>query len=150
MASIAVSSSLVPGHVVVVLHGELDCTDATPLARALSDTATSGSRIIADLTELAFMDCSGLHALVSAGGQARRAGGYLVLTAPQQSVVRLLSLTGASRLLPVYTSVAEAANDTGRAPARAGPEQADGEVSAANGEPSPAGSRYLAMGITHG
>ena len=31
--------------------------------------------------DVAFMDCSGLSALVSAGGQARRAGGDLVLAA---------------------------------------------------------------------
>lgn len=40
MASIALSSSLVPRHVVVVLRGELDVTDAMLFARALSDAAT--------------------------------------------------------------------------------------------------------------
>jgi hypothetical protein len=37
MASIALSSSPVPGYVVVVLRGELDVPDATRFARALSD-----------------------------------------------------------------------------------------------------------------
>jgi anti-sigma B factor antagonist len=86
MAGIALSSSLVPGHVVVVLRGELDVTDATRFARALPVAATSGFRVIVDLAGLAFMDCSGLSALVSARGQARRAGGDLALAAPQQPV----------------------------------------------------------------
>ena len=79
MASIALSSSLVPGHVVVVLRGELDITDAVRFARALSVPAASGSRVIVDLAGLAYMDCSGLSALVSASRRARSVGGDLAL-----------------------------------------------------------------------
>jgi len=150
MASIAVSSSLGPGHVVVVLRGELDVTGATRFARALSVAAASGSRVIVDLAGLAFMDCRDLSALVSAVGQARRAGGDLVLAAPQQPVARLLSLIDLTGLLPVYASVAEAADGGGGAPALAGPEQADGEVNSADGEASPAGPRYLAAALRMG
>jgi hypothetical protein len=103
-----------------------------------------------DLAGLAFMGCSGLSALVSACRQARRAGGDLALAAPSRPVARLLSLTGVTGLLPVYASVAEAANSGGRAPAPAGPEQADGDVNSAYGKASPAGPRYLATGVTHG
>lgn len=138
MASMAVSSSLGPGHVVVVLRGELDVTDAMRFARALSVPATSGSRVIADLAGLAYMDCSGPFALVSASRQARSVGGDLALAAPRQPVARLLSLTGVTGLLPVYASVAGAANGGGRAPAPAGLEQAGGEVNSADGEASPA------------
>jgi len=147
MASIAVSSSLGPGHVVVVPRGELDVTGAMRFARALPVAAASGSRVIVDLAGLAFMDCRGLSALVSAVGQARRAGGDLVLAAPQQPVARLLSLIGLTGLLPLYPSVAEAADGGGRAPALAGPEQADGEVNSADGEASPAWPRYLATAL---
>lgn len=150
MASVGVSSSPGPGHGVVVLHRELDVTDAMRFARALSVAAASGSRVIVDLAGLAFMDCSGLPALVSACRQARRAGGDLAPAAPPRPVARLLSLTGVTGLLPVYASVAEAANSGGRAPAPAGPAQADGEVSSAYGKASPAGPRYPATGVTHG
>jgi len=146
MASIAVSSSLGPGHVVVVPRGELDVTGATRFARALSVAAASGSRV-ADLVGLAFMDCGGPSALVSAVGQARRAGGDLVLAAPDQPVDRLSSFIDLTGLLPLYASVAEAAGGDGRAPAPAGPEQADGEVNSAGGEASPAGPRYLATAL---
>ena len=62
------------------------------------------------------MDCSGLSAMVSASKQARQAGGDLLLAAPQQLVLRLLSLTDLTELLPVFTSVDQAANDGGRSP----------------------------------
>jgi anti-anti-sigma factor len=76
MASIALSSSLVPGDVFVVLRGELNVTDATRFARALSVAAISVFRITVDLAGLASMDCSSMSALVSA---YRQAGGDLAL-----------------------------------------------------------------------
>jgi anti-anti-sigma factor len=83
MASIALSSSLVPGDVVVVLRGELDVTDAT--RSALSVAATSGFRIIVDLAGLAYMDCSSMSALVSA---YRQAGGDLALAVQLELLLR--------------------------------------------------------------
>jgi anti-anti-sigma regulatory factor len=49
MADIDVSSSRCAGYVVVALRGELDIRQATPLARALSAAAASGSPVIVDL-----------------------------------------------------------------------------------------------------
>jgi anti-anti-sigma factor len=84
VASIDVSSSRCPGYVVVALYGELDKTHAGWLARALSAAAAPGARIIVDLEELAFIDCSGLNILLWAWEQARQAGGDLRLAAPQE------------------------------------------------------------------
>jgi anti-anti-sigma factor len=117
--------------------------------RALSAAVAPGSRVIVDLERLAFIDCSGLSAMVSAWKQARQAGGDLLLAAPQQLVLRLSSLTDLTELLPICASVDQAANGDGRSPALSwAREQADGEASAGNGEVhrvgddvSPAGSR---------
>jgi anti-sigma B factor antagonist len=136
VASIDVSSSRFPGYVVVALYGELDKTHAAWLAGALSAAAAPGSRVIVDLERLAFIDCSGLSAMVSAWKQARQAGGDLRLAAPQQPVLRLLSLTDLTGLLPVLASVDQAANGDGRSPALRwlAPDQADGEAPPGNGE----------------
>jgi anti-sigma B factor antagonist len=117
VASIDVSSGRCPGYVVVALYGELDKTHAAWLARALSAAAAPGSRVIVDLEGLAFIDCSCLSAVVSAWKQAQRAGGDLWLAAPQQLVLRLLSLSELTGLLPVFASVDQAANGDGRSPA---------------------------------
>jgi anti-sigma B factor antagonist len=119
VADIDVSSSRCPGYVVVALHGDLDICDATRFARALSAAAT-GARIIVDLEGLAFIDCSGLSAIVSARKQARLGGGDLLLAAPHQLVLRLLSLTDPTGVLPVFASVDRAANGDGRSPAPPG------------------------------
>ena len=136
MASIDVSSSRCPGYVVVALYGELDKTHAGWLARALSAAAAPGARVIVDLEGLAFIDCSALSAMVSAWKQARQAGGDLRLAAPQQLVLRLLSLTDVTGLLPVSAGVDQAANGNGRSPAPGwlAREQPDGETPPGNGE----------------
>jgi anti-anti-sigma factor len=104
--------------------------------RALSAAVAPGSRVIVDLEALAFMDCSGLSALMSAWKQARQAGGDLLLAAPQQLVLRLLSLTDLTELLPVFASVDQAANDGGRPAAlpRLARDQAGGEAPPGNGD----------------
>ena len=136
MASIDVSSGRCPGYVVVALGGELDKTHAGWLARALSAAVAPGSRVIVDLEGLAFVDCSGLSAMVSAWQQARQAGGDLLLAAPQPLVLRLLSLTDVTGLLPVFAGVDQAASGNGRSPASHWMvrDQADGEALPGNGE----------------
>jgi anti-sigma B factor antagonist len=114
MADIDVSSSQCAGCVVVVLRGELDIRQATPLARALSAAAASGSPVIVDLGGLTFIDCSVLGALISARQRALHAGGDLMLAAPGQPVLRLLSLAGLIDWLPVFASLDQAVNGNGR------------------------------------
>jgi anti-anti-sigma factor len=115
--------------------------------RALSAAAAPGSRVIVDLEGLAFIDCSGLSALVSAWKQARQAGGDLRLASPQQPVLRLLCLTDLTGLLPVLASVDQATNGNGRSPASPwlARDQADGggnsDVDPVLDDASPAGSR---------
>ena len=135
MASIDVSSGRRAGYVVVALSGSL--ISLMPSGwRALSAAVAPGSRVIVDLEALAFMDCSGLSALMSAWKQARQAGGDLLLAAPQQLVLRLLSLTDLTELLPVFASVDQAANDGGRPAALPwlARDQAGGEAPPGNGE----------------
>ena len=94
MVSMELGSGECDGRAVVALRGELDICTAADAVCALTAAAASGSRIIVDLADLAFMDCSALRELVSARAQARRAGGDLLLAGPQPPVLRLLFLTG--------------------------------------------------------
>jgi anti-anti-sigma factor len=103
--------------VVVALRGELDvCTAADGLS-AVPALAAAGARIVVDLAELAFMDCYCLNELIAVRGQARRAGGDLVLAGPQPVVLRLLVLCDAVSRGLVFTSVDEAVSGAGSAPA---------------------------------
>ena len=98
------------GYVVVALRGELDATNAAGTARMLQAAVTPQSRIIVDLAQVTFMDCRGVHELISARAQVHQAGGALLLARPQPIVRRLLSLLDLTGLLPVFTNLEEAIN----------------------------------------
>jgi len=74
---------------VVTLHGELDLGTATGLADML--VAVSGPVVVVDLSELTFMDSSGIAAMVQARNQL---GDNFVLTRPQPIVRRVFEITG--------------------------------------------------------
>jgi len=108
LAGVDVRVSVRAGHVVVALRGELDVTNAADIICAHIAPHASGLRIVVDLAELPYLDCSSLRELASVRAQARRAGGDLLMASPQQVVLRLLVLTGMLDQWPVFASVDEA------------------------------------------
>jgi anti-anti-sigma factor len=116
VALVNVSTRESDGQVVVVLRGVLDVVDAVGVAAALAAVATRERAIIVDLAGLAFMDSSGVAALVHGRKQARVAGGELLLAAPQPQVLRLLTLTRLIDVFRVCTSVDEAARSVSHFP----------------------------------
>jgi anti-sigma B factor antagonist len=98
------------GQVVAVLRGELDVTYAASVAARLAVIALRDCDVIVDLAGLEFIDSSGLAALVQARKLARRAGRDLLLAAPQQQVLRLLTVTRLIDAFFVYARVDEAAS----------------------------------------
>jgi anti-sigma B factor antagonist len=111
MASVKLSARRCDGNVVVTLSGELDVIDAASVAAALTAIVVSGHQPIVDLTDLEFIDSSGLAALVYARHQARKAGFDLLLAAPQQQVLRMLAITSLIDVFSVHACVDEAARN---------------------------------------
>jgi anti-sigma B factor antagonist len=101
------------GTLVVALHGELDLVDAAEVAAALVTAVVREPRIIVDLAALDFIDSSGIAALAYARRHARQAGGDLLLAAPRQQVLRLLTVTRLIDDFGVHASVEEAAGSAG-------------------------------------
>jgi anti-sigma B factor antagonist len=112
-------------RVLVALRGELDVTDAASAAAALIALAARDCEIIVDLAGLEYIDSSGLAALVLARRHARQAGGDLLLAAPQQQVLRLLTLTRLIEIFGVHACEDKVASSAERsaatAPATLGP-----------------------------
>lgn len=98
------------GHVIVTLRGECDLNNADILRERLLALLDDGQTpcVILDLTDLTFIDSSGLTALVVADRRARALGGALVLAGARKIVARVLSLTALDKHFPVYATVAEA------------------------------------------
>ncbi len=74
----------------IKLTGELDLATAQQLREALAAVA-SASEVVLDLSELTFMDSSGLAVLVSLAG-SRNGNGPIVLLDPTPSIERLLAI----------------------------------------------------------
>jgi anti-anti-sigma factor len=110
MFSVDLSTREGDGHVVVALRGELDVLDAAGVAGALAAVTVCEPWVIVDLAGLEFIDAGGLAALVSA---RKRAGGDLLLAAPQRRVLQVLTVTGLLDLFSVQPSVEEAVCSAG-------------------------------------
>jgi anti-sigma B factor antagonist len=121
MLSVDMSTREVDGHVIVALRGELDVADAVSVAAALAALAARNLEIIVDLAGLDFIDSSGVAALARGRKHARHAGRDLALAAPQQQVLRVLTLTRLIDVLPVHASVDEAARGAGRSEQQTAP-----------------------------
>ena len=97
-------------YTLVEIAGEADVTNTDDLRRLLDDEVSQQPRtMIIDLSGLRFMDSSALHALLRANRSLDRQGGVLALVSPQPAVAKILRLTTADRLIPVFASVADAA-----------------------------------------
>ena len=98
-------------HVVVTLRGELDIANAADLGAVLWEAVARNPHVIADLSDLSFIDCASLAVLVRARTRAREAGGDLHLAGARGRVWRVLALPCMAGGFPVYASVHEAARE---------------------------------------
>jgi anti-sigma B factor antagonist len=93
----------------VTLTGEADVTNCDSLREVLeAEVATQPRTLIIDLGGLRFMDSSALHVILKANRTMDRHGGVLALAGPREPVAKMLRLTAADQLIPVYPTVSEA------------------------------------------
>lgn len=105
---------------VVELRGELDmATAAEAYATVVEATDTSEAPcVVVDLSEVTFMDVSGIRVLLRAWTELTRAGRHLVLAEPVPSVARLFDTLDLRRFFPIYPVVEAALADHARASAQ--------------------------------
>lgn len=100
-ASFSVTVETLPDAVVLAVSGDLDPHTAPELERRLADClADPATEVVVDLSEVPFVDSSGLRVLLTALqalGDARR----LVLRDPQPAVRRVVDLAGLGEVFDV-------------------------------------------------
>ena len=85
---------------IVALSGELDrFTAGLECASLVDECIEIGRDVVVDLSELTFMDSTGLALLLRLNQGLRSVGAQLVVTPPQPEVLQMLETTGVSRLL---------------------------------------------------
>ena len=82
------------------------------LLAALGD---GGFRLVVDVTDVTFIDASGLGVLVFVAKTAARNGGWLRLVGASTMLRRMLGITSLGAVLPVYDTVRGAAVAPGNA-----------------------------------
>jgi anti-anti-sigma factor len=83
------------------LSGELDLATADDVQRELERVeATDAHSILMDLSQLTFMDSTGVRLLVTAHARARVDSNRLTLLRGGRAVQRILQLSGVEALLP--------------------------------------------------
>jgi len=88
---------------VVSLRGEIDALTAPKLGSRLFGLADEGKRgVVVDLSEVTFMDSTGLRVLIVAGTLCEEKGHELRII-PGEDIQRVLEVTGLDRVLP-FTS----------------------------------------------
>ena len=101
-----------PGVVSVRVSGELDLASRPAFEDGVTEALDSGCRILLDLSDVSFIDSTGLAAIIRAARRAEKLGAELEIApglSPQPQ--RLFELTGVSAHLPF-------ASPTGRASPR--------------------------------
>jgi len=97
---LGVTVDVVGGEVWLTLEGELDLASVGELEQQLQAAqADKPSRVVVDLRRLAFIDSSGLRAIIQANTNARAEGIDLVLRPGGDSIQRVFELTGALQAL---------------------------------------------------
>lgn len=99
------------GVVRVVLHGELDiCTLPRAGAQVEEAEATGPALLVLDLSELTFVDSTGVRLVLLADGRARAAGRRLAVRLGAGPARRVFQALG---LLPMLDIVPETADGEG-------------------------------------
>ena len=96
------------GGVVVEVSGELDICSSHTLREKLAAASILGaSHLVVDLSELRFIDSTGIGVLAMAARRLALEVG-LAIVCPQGRGCRTLMLTGLDRVAPVYSTRGEA------------------------------------------
>jgi len=94
---------------VVALRGEVDFGSAPRLREALVKRAVDGDRhVVLDLSDVDFLDSTGLGVLVGALKRFRTVGGDLYMVVTTHRIRAVFELTGLTAAFPVYDDRADA------------------------------------------
>jgi anti-sigma B factor antagonist len=100
---------------VFALSGTLDIATSPTLRAALLEAADRDDHeMIVDLTQLEFLDSTGLGALIGAHKRASEHGGAVRLVAHEGQILRLLRITGLLEVFSVYPNLDAALSDDAR------------------------------------
>lgn len=104
--AISIESGQREGWEVLSVAGEVDIRTAPQLRERISQLLNAGCRrLVLDLEGVEFVDSTALSVMVGAHKQLVKEGGGLVLVCTREPVLRVLAVTGLSKVFDVHGSM---------------------------------------------
>ncbi|MEW6555669.1 MAG: STAS domain-containing protein [Actinomycetota bacterium] len=96
----------VGGVKVVVLEGEIDLSTAAVFKETVYEVIEAGNTdLVIDLTELEFMDSTGLGVLVAALKKTTTEGGSIRLICDKRNILKVFTITGLDKVFAIYDNL---------------------------------------------
>jgi anti-anti-sigma factor len=109
MSGVTIGSEHDQGVAVVDVDGDLDMAAVDDVDAALQEALSGGNPVVVDLIDVAFIDSTGMRAMIEARRRSRELDIPMVLVCPDNAAVwRLLELTGTRGFFDVEETRAEA------------------------------------------
>jgi anti-sigma B factor antagonist len=91
---------------VITVSGEVDLASSPELDAAVIAAIESGSSsLVIDLTDVSFMDSSGLGVIVRGLKRCREADKDLDLVITNERVLKVFGITGLDQVIPIHDSI---------------------------------------------
>ena len=98
------TEALGPGTTLVAVAGEVTFSNVSGFDRALASAQSDATNLVVDLTDVTFIDSSGLSSLITASARARERTGTVALVLAGDEPPSIFRFRGVDRLLALYGS----------------------------------------------
>jgi anti-sigma B factor antagonist len=95
------------GTVVVAFAGEVDLEHSPKAREILLEQVGRRRRVLVDLSNVDYIDSSGIASLVEAFQKAKKAGTPFALAAPNPAALRVLELARLDRVFRIFATLEE-------------------------------------------
>jgi anti-sigma B factor antagonist len=95
------------GCLIVSLAGEIDLEHSPRARELLLEQVARKRRVLVDLSDVEYIDSSGIASLVEAFQKSKRAGSGFALAAVNPAALRVMQLARLDRVFQIFASVAE-------------------------------------------
>jgi anti-sigma B factor antagonist len=103
-----VSENLRDESVIVTAAGEIDLATSPALRTRLQDAIGQHRTVIVDLSDVTFIDSTGLGVLIGGLRRINEAGGEMRVVIADPRVLKIFEITGLTGLFSIHSSLAEA------------------------------------------
>ena len=106
--SFGVTSKPTASGTMVIVTGELDAHTAPQVREVVEAAITPSAQVVVDLTDVTFLDSTGLGVFVTALKHLREVDGTLDLVITSPRVLKVFELTGLDVVIPIHEEISGA------------------------------------------